>query len=470
MFPPTGDLEHLVNELKVELSSWQLAQALDERDPLKSLRSEFVIPKRRTLVPDGTDVENPDVDGTYLCGNSLGLQPVRTRQLVNEELDAWGALGVQGHFRHPKNRDWVTIDDHVVQESAKLVGAKASEVAIMNSLTANLHFLMVSFYRPTKDRFKILMEAKAFPSDYFAFESQVRLHGRDPVDTIIQLAPRTGEYTLRTEDILETIAKHGDEIAVVCFSGVQFYTGQLFELSVIAAAAKKKGCMVGYDLAHAVGNVPIKLDEWDVDFACWCTYKYLNAGPGGIGGAYVNERHAKADVLRLQGWWGTDPSTKFEMDNVFRPIPGANSYRVSNPNVLATVSLLASLQVFSLTTFSALREKSTLLTGYLERLLYALPQHGRQFKILTPSDPNQRGCQLSILFLEEGKMMQVFEALAREAVVVDERKPDVIRVAPTPLYNKFADAWRFVTVLKRTLDGEEEKGKTIPAAKGLVSS
>ncbi|KAJ3176614.1 hypothetical protein HDU87_004942 [Geranomyces variabilis] len=459
----------LAHTLNVDFASRRLAEALDERDPLKPLRSEFLIPPRKSYVPD---TSNPDTPSIYLCGNSLGLQPAGLRTLVNEELDAWGALGVQGHFRHPHNRDWVTIDDHVVAESAKIVGADSSEVAIMNSLTANLHFLMVSFYRPTSTRFKILMEAKAFPSDFYAIESQVRFHGYDPADAIIEVAPREGEHILRTEDITDIIARRGDTIALVMFSGIQYYTGQFFELEAITAAAKAKNCVVGFDLAHAVGNVPLSLSAWDVDFACWCTYKYLNAGPGGIGGAYVNKRYANAELPRMSGWWGTDPATKFQMDNIFRPIPGANSFRVSNPNVLATASLLGSLNVFAKTSMNALRTKSQLLTGYLEALLLDLgPNSG--FKILTPSDPAQRGCQLSLLF-DEGLMMPVFENLERNAVIVDERKPDVIRVAPTPLYNTFVDVWTFVNVLTEAIgvarSAAGSAGVCQDAEQGLMTS
>ncbi|KAJ3057391.1 hypothetical protein HK097_007570 [Rhizophlyctis rosea] len=320
----------------------------------------------------------------------------------------------------------------------------------MNTLTANLHFLMVAFYRPTPTRHKILMEAKSFPSDYYAIESQVKFHGYDPAKSIIQIAPRPNEHTLRTEDVLKTIEEEGDSVALVLFSGVQYYTGQFFELEKIATAGKAKGCVVGYDLAHAVGNVPLQLHDWNVDFACWCTYKYLNAGPGGIGGAFVHEKHFKTDLPRFAGWWGTDPSTKFEMTHTFTPIPSALSFRVSNPNVLATISLLGSLQVFSQTSIHQLRQKSVLLTGYIELLLDALPSRSK-FEILTPRDPAQRGCQLS-LFFKGGVMMEVFEGLRGGGIICDERKPDVIRISPTPLYNKFGDVWRFVECLGRILE------------------
>ncbi|KAJ3186664.1 hypothetical protein HDU85_007484 [Gaertneriomyces sp. JEL0708] len=439
--------EILANQSGVPVGSADFAGVLDANDALQHLRNEFLIPKVRDVIPEGHNAVDMDSDCIYLCGNSLGLQPKKTRKLLEEELDVWASAGVQGHFNHPYGRPWVSIDDNVIAESARIVGAQNHEVAIMNSLTANLHFLMISFYRPTTHRYKIMMEAKSFPSDYYAIESQVSLHGFSPKDAIIEVEPRNGEDTIRTEDILQRIEEEGDKVALVLFSGVQYYTGQFFELDRITSAAKKKGCMVGFDLAHAVGNVPLRLHDWEVDFACWCTYKYLNAGPGGIGGAFVHEKHARSELPRLAGWWGTDPAHKFVMDHVFRPIPGANAYRVSNPNVLATTSLLGSLQVFARTTPEDLRAKSVLLTGYLEVLLMGV----QGFKILTPTEPHQRGCQLSLLF-DSGLMLPVFEELQRAGIVVDERKPDVIRVAPTPLYNTFTDVWTFVKILKEAIE------------------
>ncbi|KAJ3300171.1 hypothetical protein HK104_003781 [Borealophlyctis nickersoniae] len=442
--------ELLAREAGLPLESAEFAALLDKRDPLAHFRSEFRIPKVRAVAGENPAAGvSPDDDCIYLCGNSLGLQPVHTKKLVDEELEMWAERGVNGHFDHPLNRPWVSIDDTVIEESAKIVGANPSEVAIMNSLTANLHFLLVAFYRPSQTRFKILIEGKAFPSDYYAVESQIRFHGYDPASALIEIHPRPNEHTLRTEDILSRIEKEGDSVALILFSGVQYYTGQFFPLHQIAAAGRAKGCVVGFDLAHAVGNVPLRLHDWDVDFACWCTYKYLNAGPGGIGGAFVHERHAKTDLQRFAGWWGTDPATKFDMANIFHPIPGAASFRVSNPNVLATVSLLGSLQVFSKTSTEDLRAKSVLLTGYLETLLDGITP--KAFTILTPRDPAERGCQLSLLF-EGGIMMDVFEDLKNAGVVCDERKPDVIRVAPVPLYSRFGDVHQFVRVLRASVE------------------
>ncbi|KAJ3170521.1 hypothetical protein HK101_011329 [Irineochytrium annulatum] len=323
---------------------------------------------------------------------------------------------------------------------------------------------MVAFYRPTATRFKIIMESKAFPSDTsflkFAVASQVHFHGFDPETAIIEVKPRVGEHILRTEDILDVVKREGDATALVLFSGVQYYTGQWFDIKRITEAGHEKGATVGFDLAHAVGNVPIKLHSWNVDFAAWCSYKYLNAGPGGIGGCFVHSRHHSADASynpatstsrpRFAGWWGTDPTTKFAMDNVFRPIPGAKGYRVSNPSVIDTVSLLGSLETFGKTSMDALREKSMILTAYLEHLLDAVAAEDKRVKVISPRDPMARGCQLSVFF-EGGIMETVFSGLALRGVIADERRPDVIRISPAPLYCTFLDVWRCVEALKGAL-------------------
>ncbi|KAJ3292477.1 hypothetical protein HDU76_007162 [Blyttiomyces sp. JEL0837] len=472
----------------MDIASKDFARFMDANNELSSqnLRSEFRFPKvasiRATAIntiqqhqqkqqsgdqhsfaylaegsvrANAEQFKDADSDCVYMIGNSLGLQPVRTKKLLNEELDVWAERGVNGHFDHPHNRPWVSIDDNVTEQSAKIVGAKLSEVAIMNSLTANLHFLMVSFYKPTQTRHKIIMEAKAFPSDYFAFASQVKFHGFNPKESIIEISPREGEFSLRMDDILDVIEREGESVALVLFSGVQFYTGQFFDLRRITEAGHAKGAVVGFDLAHAAGNVPLRLHDWGVDFAAWCSYKYLNAGPGGIGGAFVHEKHAKADVQRFAGWWGSDPATKFAMDNVFRPIEGAQSYRVSNPSVVSTVSLLGSLQVFEQTTMDALRAKSLQLTAYLEILLDSLgPNPG--FKVITPRDPFSRGCQLSLLF-DEGTMEEVFLGMSMRGVLADERRPDVIRISPAPLYCTFEDVLLVVEALKGALKDCRER-------------
>ncbi|KAI9207467.1 pyridoxal phosphate-dependent transferase [Polychytrium aggregatum] len=443
-----------------------LPRHLDRLDPLQRFRKEFHIPSvaainrhsasvglpSKTGHPDGSSSSSDD-EAIYLCGNSLGLQPIRTKALLDQELQIWAQCGVHGHFNHQFDRPWVSIDDNVIEESARIVGAEPDEVAIMNSLTVNVHLLMVPFYRPTTERFKIIMEGKAFPSDYYAIESQVKFHGLDPKTTIVEIDPRDGEYALRTEDILATIRREGSSTALVLISGIQYYTGQFFDIEAIAQAAREQGCLIGVDLAHAVGNVPLELHRWQVDFACWCSYKYLNSGPGGIGGAFVHSKHAgDSSLSRFAGWWGTNPATKFQMSHEFEPIAGAAGYRLSNPSVLATIALLGSLQVFAETDMASLRHKSVRLTAYLELLVEHLQdKYPGRLRIITPLDESQRGCQLSLLFLEEGRMMPVFERLLEHGVVCDERKPDVIRVAPAPLYNSFADVYQFFRCLDEAL-------------------
>ncbi|KAF9425275.1 Kynureninase (L-kynurenine hydrolase) [Podila epigama] len=420
------------------------AQFMDARDPLAPLRDEFVIPKKGEIAP-GAD--NPDENCIYFCGNSLGLMPKAVARYVKEELEVWGEGAVNSHFKHRFGRPWVRIEETVQEQSARVVGALKDEVAIMNTLTSNLHTLFAAFYTPTAERHKVLIETKAFPSDHYAVESQIRWHGLDPKDSLICQEPRKGESLLRTEDILATIEKHGHEIAVVCFSGIQFYTGQYFEMEKITKAAQAKGCIVGWDLAHAAGNVPVQLHDWNVDFACWCSYKYLNSGPGGIAGIFVHERHAKDfSRNRLAGWWGHDKVTRFDMVNVFKPMEGAAGFQHSNPSVLTTSALLGSLSVFEKTSMSAMRQKSFLLTGYLYHLL-TTEISSDALDILTPADPEQRGAQLSLVFAH-GKMMEIFDGLASRGIIGDERKPDVIRIAPTPLYTRFEDVRLFVVELK----------------------
>ncbi|KAF9105519.1 Kynureninase (L-kynurenine hydrolase) [Mortierella sp. AM989] len=420
---------------------------MDDRDPLKHLRSEFVIPTRGQIAPGANLADESCI---YFCGNSLGLPPKAVSRYINEELQVWGEVGVNGHFNHRFSRPWVRIEETVQQQSARLVGAKKDEVAVMNTLTSNLHTLFAAFYTPTAERHKVLIESKAFPSDHYAIESQIRWHKLDPKDSLICQEPREGEFLLRTEDILETIEKHGHEIAVVAFSGVQFYTGQYFEMEKITKAAQEKGCIVGWDLAHAAGNVPVQLHDWNVDFACWCSYKYLNSGPGGIASIFVHERHANdLDRNRLAGWWGHDKATRFDMVNVFKPMTGAAGFQHSNPSVLTTSALLGSLSVFEMTSIQEMRAKSLLLTGYLYHLLTTEISKD-VLEIITPTDPEQRGCQLSLVF-KRGKMIDIFEGLAAKGIIGDERKPDVIRVAPTPLYSRFEDVRQFVVELKELI-------------------
>ncbi|KAI0093620.1 kynureninase [Irpex rosettiformis] len=459
------------------MSAFKLSPA---SDPLRKFRSEFVIPTNRQMKASSVPDSLQDEECTYLCGNSLGAMAKRSKALVMEELDVWGSRAVEGHFDHPHGRDWMHIADHVHPYFAEIVGAKESEVACMGTLTANLHLMMNTFYKPTPDRFKILCEAKAFPSDQYAFASQVTAHGFTPQDAVIELSPRPGEFTLREEDILAAITEQGQSIALVLFSGVQYYTGQWFPMEKITKAAQIQGAMCGWDLAHAAGNVPLSLHDWNVDFAVWCTYKYLNAGPGGIGGLFVHDKWS-SQPIRAAGWWGHDPQTRFAMPSRFSAIPGAQGFQQSNPSVLATVSLLGPLQLFhEAGGMIPLRERSLKLTGYLEELLHKSQwwitpewageiqlredrgeEHGEfGFTIITPRDPGSRGAQLSLVFIPLGgrTMPRVLRLLEGQGVVGDSRKPDVIRLAPMPLYNTFEDVERAAKVLEEVLTEVKTSG------------
>lgn len=411
------------------------AQRLDEADPLKHYRDRFHIPLR----PDGSPV-------IYFCGNSLGLQPKAVASLMQQELDAWARVGVEAHFK--KEAPWYAYHELFRDSGARLVGARPGEVVMMNSLTVNLHLMMTTFYRPTAGRNKILTDTPAFPSDLYALQSQIQQRGFDPEQSLIELRPRSGEHTLHIEDIEATIDRHGAEIAVVWLNGVNYYTGQFFDIPRITASAQRHGCLVGLDLAHAAGNVVLHLHDWQVDFAVWCNYKYLNSGPGAIGGCFVHEKHGlNLQLPRLAGWWGNDPATRFTMPAQFVPRPGAEGWQLSNPSIFAMVPLRASLAIFDEVGMPALRAKSEQLTGYLQWLLDQSIDTSRapRFEIITPRDPVQRGCQLSILVHD--RPHELLQALHVEGVVCDFRAPNVIRVAPTPLYNTFHEAWRFAQVL-----------------------
>ncbi|KAG0306872.1 Kynureninase (L-kynurenine hydrolase) [Dissophora globulifera] len=411
--------EYLAQSKATSFLDSTFSSFMDDRDPLSDLRSEFVIPTRGEMAPG---LDRPEESCVYLCGNSLGPLPKAVSRYISEELQVWGEGGVRSHVQHRFGRPWVRVEETVQEQTARIVGAKRDEVAVMNTLTSNLHTLFAAFYTPTAERHKVLIESKAFPSDHYAVESQIRWHKLDPSQSMICQEPREGEFLLRTEDILETIEKHGHEIAVVCFSGIQFYTGQYFEMEKITRAAQAKGCIVGWDLAHAAGNVPTQLHDWNVDFACWCSYKYLNSGPGGIAGIFVHERYATDfGRNRLAGWWGHDKVTRFDMVNEFKPIPGAAGFQHSNPSVLASTALLGSLSVFEKTSMQEMRAKSYLLTGYLYHLL-TTEFTSDILEIITPTDPEQRGCQLSLVF-KDGKMMEVFDELSARGVIGDERKP-----------------------------------------------
>jgi kynureninase len=410
------------------------AQELDASDPLASYRSCFHIPKRN----DGSEV-------IYLCGNSLGLQPKSARSFVEQELKDWANLGVDGHL-NAKN-PWVPYHEFLTGHTARLVGANPSEVVVMNSLTVNLHLMFVSFYRPTPDRHRIVIEANAFPSDRYAVESQIRVHGYDPVDALVELAPRQGETTLRTEDIISFLEREGRTVALVMLGGVNYYTGQAFNMQSITRAGHAQGCVVGFDLAHAAGNLVLKMHDWDVDFAVWCSYKYLNGGPGSVGGCFVHARHGNSALPRFAGWWGQNKQTRFLMGPDFQAIPGAEGWQLSNPPILQLATLRASMEIFDEVGMERLREKSELLTGYLESLLSEFG--AERLSIITPRDPRQRGAQLSLRVTRNAR--EVFKKLGIQGVVCDWREPDVIRVAPVPLYNSFADVYNFAHKLSKEL-------------------
>jgi kynureninase len=413
----------------------KFAQQLDAEDPLYSFRDRFHLPFGNNGEPL-----------IYFAGNSLGLMPKSAKQIVEQELEDWAKLGVDAHLQ--AKTPWYSYHETLREPAARLVGAQPIEVICMNSLTVNLHLMMVTFYRPTKSRFKILMEDPAFPSDTYAIKTQIVHHGLEQKEALVLARPREGEFTVRTEEILDLIEKHADELAVVLIGGVNFFTGQLFEIPKITAAAQKHGITVGVDLAHAIGNVPLSLHDWNVDFAVWCSYKYLNAGPGAVAGAFVHERHATNTKLpRLAGWFGNDPNTRFRMqlEPEFIPVASADGWQISNPPILSMAPLRASLAIFEEAGMDALRQKSIKLTGYLQFLLED-GGSGNLFNVITPRETDARGCQLSIQAQEEPK--ELFGKLEAAGVKCDFREPNVIRVAPTPLYNTFHEVWRFANLLR----------------------
>ena len=405
------------------------AQALDDSDPLSGFRDQFHIPG------------HGQGEQLYFCGNSLGLQPKAVRAALGEELDNWARLGVEAHFlgKHP----WLPYHEFVRDSLAACVGALPSEVVAMNSLSVNLHLMMVSFYRPTAERHAILIEAGAFPSDRYAVESQVRFHGFDPLISLIELAPDEPDGTISMQAIERVLAERGQEIALVLWPGLQYRSGQAFDLKQITRLAQAQGCVVGFDLAHGAGNLLLELHDSGADFAAWCSYKYLNAGPGAVAGCFVHERHAHSDRPRFAGWWGHDRTSRFRMEPTFVATPGADGWQLSNPPILALAPLRVSLEIFQRAGMDKLRAKSEQLTGYLERLIQA--QLGDTLQIVTPAQPERRGCQLSLRVLggrERGRAL--FEHLTSHGIIGDWREPDVIRISPTPLYNRFTDVFHFV--------------------------
>jgi kynureninase len=419
-------------------NSLAYAQQLDRSDKLATFRDQFHIP-----VIDGKSV-------IYFTGNSLGLQPKRTKAYIEQELNDWAQWGVEGHFhaKHP----WMPYHELFPALLAPIVGAQEQELVVMNQLTVNLHLLMVSFYRPTRQRFKIICEAKAFPSDQYALESQLRFHGLDPEQALIEVAPRAGAHIIEEADVLAAIEQHRDELALVMLGGVNYYTGQVFDMATITRAAHAAGAICGFDLAHAAGNIPLQLHNWGVDFACWCSYKYLNSGPGGVSGVFIHEKHIANPALpRFAGWWGYTKETRFQMAKGFTPIPTAEGWQLSNAPILSMAALKASLDIFAEAGFEALVGKSKQLAAYL----HATVQHVNglsstpSIEVITPDSEARHGCQVSLLMLRDGR--KVFDALTNAGVVADWREPNVIRIAPVPLYNRFEDIYQFGQILANTI-------------------
>lgn len=420
-------------------NSIEYAREQDQLDPLRSYRDQFYIPVIK------------GIETVYFTGNSLGLQPKSVKKYIDEELDAWKNWGVEGHFE--AKRPWFSYHEFLTEKIAKIVGAKPLEVVVTHSLTTNLHLLMVSFFRPTKDRYKIICEKKAFPSDQYALESQARFHGLDPKEAIIEVGPREGEHLIREEDVLSAIADAGDTLSMVMIGGMNYYTGQLFDMKRITEAGHAVGATVGFDLAHAAGNVKLNLHEWGVDFAAWCSYKYLNSSPGGVSGMFIHERHANnKDLPRFAGWWGHDKESRFMMEPGFNPIPGAEGWQLSNAPILGMAAHLASLDLFDEIGMDALVKKRIQLTNYLAFVIEDISARHKDrcaFEIITPKEEKNRGAQLSILAHGMGKSL--FDAITKEGVIADWREPNVIRVAPVPMYNSFEDVYRFGAILEKAI-------------------
>jgi kynureninase len=433
----------LRNKTLVAMSNFEntlsFAQQMDEKDPLKSFRERFHLPNfhEKTV--------------RYFTGNSLGLQPKSTKEYLLEELDAWSSYGVEAHFLAKK--PWFSYHENLTNKVANIVGAKPIEVVVTHSLTTNLHLLMVSFFRPEGKRKKLICEAKAFPSDQYALESQIKFHGLSLEEDLIEIAPREGEHLIREEDILAKIAEVGDELALVMIGGVNYYSGQLFDMKSITEAAHKVGAIAGFDLAHAAGNINLKLNEWGVDFAAWCSYKYLNSSPGGVSGMFIHERHADSPQLpRFAGWWGHDKATRFLMEPGFQPMKGAEGWQLSNAPVLGMAAHNASLDIFEEAGMDKIGAKRDILTAYLEYVIDDISERNKEnctFEIITPRDKTKRGAQLSILV--HGEARKLFDKITEEGVIADWREPNVIRVAPAPLYNSFEDVFYFGQILEKAI-------------------
>ena len=442
------------------LDDWKSRHAA-ARDECLALERADAVPSRRDLFCIPASPADPARESIYLCGNSLGLQPRSVRGMIEKHLDDWSRLGVEGHFHG--HDPWKPYHEWFAGPLARLVGAHEDEVVAMNSLTVNLHLLMASFYRPRPGRDRIMIELPAFPSDVYAAKSQLRFHGIDPTPGkgLVAVTPRAGEANWRMEDVLATIEREGPSIALILLPGVNYVTGQRFDMEAITRAGHKAGCIVGWDLAHAAGNVPLKLHEWGADFAAWCTYKYLNSGPGAVGGAFVHrkwwtgEQASSFDAMpRFEGWWGNDTATRFRMSPDFQAIHGAEAWSMSNPPIFSLAPVKASLELFDSVGVEALRQRSVRLTGYLEKLLDGLgaAAPGR-FEIITPRDPGQRGAQLSLRISPAAEARGALSRLNAAGVLCDFREPDVIRVAPTPLYNTFEDCWKFAAIFADAISG-----------------
>lgn len=415
------------------------AREQDTKDVLKDFQNKFYIPIINSK------------ESIYFTGNSLGLQPKSTQNYILKELENWANFGVEGHF-YMKD-PWYSYHDFFPEKLSKIVGGKPHEIVVMNQLTVNIHLLMASFYKPTKKKFKIICEAKAFPSDQYAMASQVAFHGFDPKESIIEISPRKDEYILRTADILSAITEHKDELTLVFFGGINYYSGQVLDMMSITKAAHDAEVLCGFDLAHAAGNVELKLNEWDVDFACWCSYKYLNSGPGGIAGAFIHERFVTdAAFPRLTGWWGNEKATRFKMEKEFMPISTAEGWQLSNPSILDMAAHRAAVDIFDEAGMENIFEKSTKLTGFALFILQEINRSsGREMiKILTPLNAEERGSQISMLINENGK--QTFDTLKAHGIIGDWREPNVIRIAPVPLYNSYEDVWQFGSIMNAIIN------------------
>ncbi len=428
-------MQHQVDLFYIRSMNYKLtkefALSLDAKDNLREYKDRFHIP----LQKNGNEY-------IYFCGNSLGLQPKTTKELINQELEDWANLGVEGHL-NAKN-PWLHYHEFLSQGFAKIVGAKKSEVVAMNTLTVNLHLMMVSFYRPTSKRYKIIIESDAFPSDIYAVESQIKFHGFKLEEALIKLNPRDGESGIRTEDVCEIIDKEGEEVALIMLGGVNYYTGQAFDFATITEIAHTKNIKVGFDLAHAAGNIKLELHKWQVDFAVWCSYKYLNSGPGSVAGAFIHQRHHKSTIPRFAGWWGHNKESRFRMPDEFSAIESAEGWQLSNPPILSLAAIRASLSIFDEVGMDSLTKKSKELTGYLLFLLDSIDTE--RIQIITPKE---RGCQLSIRVKNGNKLL--FDQITEKGVIADWREPDVIRVAPVPLYNSYTDVFNFYSILKQVL-------------------